>query len=144
MSVDIYFYIEVKDEQGRWHLVKWYSDRHFDSHPDDEKGEKIVTINGKRYTEKFEKWTGLAWRDEAYYGGYDKIASQGLPIDVRAELYDYLTNKYAALVKKHNEKVFGSAPANFGEYCRRFQYAYLNDMETVCRDKYEDWKAYVI
>lgn len=142
MGVDIYFFIEVKDSDGSWHLVKWYSDGHFDDKaPTEWDIEKSVEIDGKKMVEKYEFWPGLSWRDEIGWARHwDSLhTSDGLPDDVSEEL-DAMLKQYGEKEKEHHVKMFGAEDPNF-DYKRKYGYIYLDEMYEHCSTKFEEWKG---
>lgn len=141
MGVDIYFFIEVKDSDGNWHLVKWYSDGHFDDKaPTEWDIEKSVEIDGKKMVEKYEFWPGLSWRDEIGWARHwnSLHLSDGLPDDVSEEL-DAMLKQYGEKEREHHVKMFGEEDTNF-DYKRKYGYIYLDEMYEHCSTKFEEWK----
>ena len=143
MGVSCYFLIEVKDADGKWHLVKWYTDEKFDKFEKDYAEysfEKEMEIGGVKHIEKHEIWTGLQWRDELSWSrNFERnIATDGLPKDISEELDSLIKERW----KKEEERrieLYGSEKSEY-EYKTRFSYAYLNDMWDVCDQKMKTWK----
>lgn len=143
MSVDIYFFIEVKDADGKWHLVKWYSDGEFDKDdPTEWDFEKVVDFNGKRMVEKYEFCPGLAWRDEiGWQRNFGKLTIyDSLPKDLSEEL--------ESLIIEHGEKELQRRKPMYGddyEYDYRKQYGTImfTDMVEHSSNKFEQWKEYL-
>ena len=142
MSVNIYFYIEAKDAEGKWHLVKWYSNGVFDKE-DPVEGvdqERVVEIEGKRQIEHRETCPGLAWRDELGWNrdlGSSRIFS-GLPDDIDEELLGYLKKEFDKEItsyKKYHSEEHDYEP-KFGS---KYGYIYLSDMFKICDEKREEW-----
>lgn len=143
MSVDCYFFIEVKDAEGKWHLVKWYADEAFDKFSEDDARysyESETTIDSVKYVVKREAWTGLQWRDELswgrHWGGINNY--EGLPNDVSEEL-DKLLRERAERDIEERRKLYNKEDYTF-DYKKQFGYIYLDDMWSVCNDKMEEWK----
>lgn len=139
MSVDIYFFIEVKDADGKWHLVKWYSDGEFDKDdPTEWDFEKVVDFNGKRMVEKYEFWPGLAWRDELGWArNFESLKAYDLPDDISEELN--------AMIVEHGEKENENRALLYGEgyehdYRKKYSAIYLSDMIEHVSSKHEEWK----
>lgn len=139
MSVDIYFFIEVKDADGKWHLVKWYADGEFDKDdPTEWDFEKVVDFNGKRMVEKYEFWPGLAWRDELGWArNFENLKVYDLPDDISEELN--------AMIVEHGEKEKENRSSLYGEwdeydYRKKYSAIYLSDMMEHVSSKHEEWK----
>ena len=138
MSVSLYFFIEVKDADGNWHLVKWYSDRKFDvDEPTEWDFQKEVEVGGKKMFENIEICPGLAWRDELGWArnGYDLI-THNYPSDISNELDEHLKSR-GELYKK-NRIDFGMDVSDF-DYKRRYEVVYLSDLYDVCDEKKKEW-----
>ena len=113
MSVDCYFFIEVKSE---------------------------TTIDSVKHVVKREAWTGLQWRDELswgrHWGGINSY--EGLPNDVSEEL-DKLLRERAERDIEERRKLYDKEDYTF-DYKKEFGYIYLDEMWHVCNDKMEEWK----
>ena len=119
MSVSLYFFIEVKDADGNWHLVKWYSDRRFDTdEPTQWDLQKEVEVNGRKMFENIEVCPGLAWRDELGWSrnSYD-LSTYGYPTDISVELDELLKN--LGEVYKKNRADFVMDVSDF-DYKRKY------------------------
>lgn len=138
MSVSLYFFIEVKDADGNWHLAKWYSDRKFDvDEPTEWDFQKEVEVDGKKMFENIEVCPGLAWRDELGWArnGYDLI-THNYPDDISNEL-DELLKSRGELYKK-NRIDFGMDVSDY-DYRRKYEVVYLSDLYDVCDKKKKEW-----
>lgn len=141
MSVDIYFFIEVQDKDGKWHLVKYYSDgEYFDKdEPTEWDFEKVIEVGGKRMIEKYEMWPGLAWRDELSWSrawNYSPTVD-GLPKDVSDELKN--------LIIEHGEREKARRKPMYGDdyeydYMKQYAYIGLDDMYKIQKEKFENWE----
>lgn len=143
MSVSCYFLIEVKGVDGKWHLVKWYSNEPFEEFDKDTaiySFETEAEINGKKTIEKHEIWTGLQWRDELSWSrNFERdISTEGLPKDISEEL-DALIKKRWEKEKERRVELYGSPESEY-EYKTRFCYTYLNEMWGVCDERMKQWR----
>lgn len=143
MSVNVYFYIEVQDEEGKWHLVKWYSDRNFDK-IDPEEGvdeERIVEIDGVKHIEKRETDPGLQCRDKLSWGrhwhdnfsGYD-----GLPKDISEELDGYLHENFEHELANHI-KYYGEDSEYKPVYGKKYATISASGLSKMCDNEREEW-----
>lgn len=138
MSVSLYFFIEVKDADGNWHLVKWYSDRKFDTEePTEWDFQKEVEVNGNKMFENYEICPGLAWRDElGWYRNFGGLKSYKYPDDVSGEL-DELLKSHGELEKKNRYR-FGMDVSDY-DYKKKYECVYLSDMYDICGEKKKEW-----
>lgn len=140
MSVDINFFVEVRDDNGKWHLVKWLADGEFDKeNPTKWDFEKVIDFNGKRMVEKYEFCPGLAWRDELGWArNFDGLDVQDcLPQDLSEEL--------DSLITEHGEKEVRNRKPLYGEsypydYRRKYATLMFSDMVEHSNKKFEEWK----
>ena len=139
MSVDISFFIEVRDKEGKWHLVKWYADGEFDTEdPTKYDFEKVVEINGKRMVEKYEFNPGLSWRDElGCYSKLEGIRTYSLPNDISEEL-DVLITEHEAVEREDRIKWYGS-DKDFN-YRGKFSCIDFSDMSDIAIKRFDEWK----
>lgn len=143
MSVYLYCFIEVKDKEGKWNLVKWYTDEKFDKFEPNElynNFEREVEINGSKAIEKIELWPGYSWRDELSWcrgWGRPEILD-GLPKDISEELNERLT-RYAEAYKAHCLGL-GYSEEHFENWARRYSHIYLSDMREICEEKMKRWR----
>lgn len=146
MSVSLYCYLEVKDKEGKWHLVKTFGKRKFDNNPSEQ--DEIVSANGEEYVITNEWCPGLAWRDELYR---NNLGAHGLPDDVSDELKEYL--EIQRLKDFENWKKSKAEGRAYGEedwyspesyYRRKYSYVLLEEMFDVCDEKERDWRKYTI
>lgn len=143
MSVDCYFLIEVKDADGKWHLVKWYTDEkfeEFDREYSEYSFEKEAEIDGTKHIVKHEIWTGLQWRDELSWtrGWGGESVCDGLPNDISEEL-DTLIKERWEKEKQRRIELYGNEESEY-HYKTRFSYIYLNDMWDICEKKMKEWR----
>lgn len=132
MSVNVYFFVEVQDEEKKWHLAKYYTDCAIDKgEPTEWDFEKVVDIDGKKMIEKYELWTGLAWRDELAWRRQDR--SYGLPSDISEELKTLLEEMAE---KEKNSSIY---PSDY-DYSRRYSYMYIDEMWEIYKEKFNNWK----
>jgi len=132
MSTSIYFFVEVQDKEKKWHLAKYYTDYAFvENEPTEWDFEKVVNVDGKKMIEKYELWTGLAWRDELVWRRED--APYGLPSDVSEELKTLLEE----MAEKEKNK--GIYPSDY-DYSRRYSYIYIDEMWKISKEKINNWK----
>lgn len=139
MSVDLYFFIEVRDKEGKWHLVKWYADGEFDKNdPTPYDFEKVIEINGKRMVEKYEFNPGLSWRDElGCYGRLEGFKTYSLPNDISEEL-DALINEHEVIEREEKIKWYGS-DKDFN-YRAKFYSIDFSDMSEIALKRFDEWK----
>lgn len=139
--MSLYFFIEVKDTDGNWHLVKWYSDRKiFDTNaPTKWDFQKAVTMNdGTELWENYEISTGLAWRDELGWArNFEGLSTCGYPSDISPEL-DKMLKENGELLKESRIKL-GFEEEEY-DYRRKYETLYLSDMYDVCEKKLGEWK----
>lgn len=142
MSVDCYFFIEVKDAEGNWHLVKWYTDESFDKFSEEGARysyESETAIDGVKHVVKREEWTGHQWRDELAWGHTGDINNYaGLPNDVSEELEQLLRERAERDIEE-KRKLSAKEDYTF-DYKKQFGYIYLDEMLEKCRNKMEEWK----
>ena len=141
MSVSIYFYIEVQDKDGKWHLVKWYSDRNFDSDPlEDCDQERIVEIDGVKHIEKRETCPGLICRDRISWGTrwYGTLHQCGLPDDISEELDKYLHIEFER-EKANHLKYYGESSDYKPEYGKKYGYLLMSELFEMCEHDKEEW-----
>ena len=139
MSVDLYFFIEVRDKEGKWHLVKWYADGEFDKNdPTPYDFEKVIEINGKRMVEKYEFNPGLSWRDElGCYGRLEGFKTYSLPNDISEEL-DALINEHEAVEREEKVEWYGSDKGF--NYRAKFYSIDFSDMSEIALKRFDEWK----
>jgi hypothetical protein len=143
MSVYMHCFIEVKDKDGKWNLVKWYTDEKFDKFEPNElynSFQREVEINGVKTIENIELWPGHAWRDELSWcrGWGEGEFYDGLPKDISEELNERLT-RYAELYKAHCLEL-GYSEEHFETWGRRYSHIYLSEMRRICDNKMKDWR----
>lgn len=135
MSTSIYFFVEVQDKEKKWHLAKYYTDCAFvENEPTEWDFEKVVNVDGKKMIEKYELWTGLAWRDELVWRRQDM--SYGLPSDISEELKTLLEEM------AEKEKNSGIYPSDY-DYSHRYSYIYIDEMWKISKEKFNSWKNLV-
>ena len=139
MSVDISFFIEVRDKEGKWHLVKWYADGEFDTEePTKYDFEKPVEINGRKMVEKYEFDPGLAWRDElGCYSRLEGMHTYSLPKDISPEL-DALITEHETFEREERIKWYGS-DKDFN-YRSKFSCIDFTDMADIAIKRFDEWK----
>ena len=139
MSVSLYFFIEVKDADGNWHLVKWYSDRKFDTEePTEWDFQKEVEVNGNKMFEYYEICPGLAWRDELGWSrGFEGLSIYSYPNDVSPELDEIL--KAHGEVVVNSRKKMGIEEKDY-DYRKKYETIYLSDMYEACGKKMDEWQ----
>ena len=141
MSVEIYFFIEVKDENGKWHLVKWLADGEFDKEePTEWDFEKVIEVNGKRMVEKYEFNPGLAWRDELGWARSWGEANIGdLPSDVSEELLQ--------MIVEHGEREIERRKPMYGDENYTFNYKAqyscidYSELIEISNKRFDEWKT---
>ena len=132
MSVNVYFFFEVQDEEKKWHLAKYYTDCAINKgEPTEWDFEKVVDVDGKKMIEKYELWTGLALRDKLTW--CKPTLSYGLPSDISDEL-NLLLEKRVEMEKKN-----GIYPSDY-DYKRSYSYMYLDELWNMAEENFEDWK----
>lgn len=138
MSVSLYFFIEVKDAEGKWHLVKWYSDRKFDTaEPTKWDFQKKVDLEGKSLFENYEACVGLAWRDELGWSrNFNGLPTYSYPQDISPEL-DEMLKAHGEIVTESRKKM-GLTDDDF-DYRKKYEMVYLRDMYGVCKEKKDEW-----
>lgn len=145
MSVSLYCYLEVKDKEGKWHLVKTFGNRKFGNNPSEE--DITASVLGEQYVITNEWCPGLAWRDELYH---NNLGSHGLPDDVSDELKEHLELQRLKDLEnwkksKEKGKAYGMEDWYMPEnYYRKYSYALLEEMFDVCDQKERDWRKYTI
>lgn len=143
MSVSCYFFVEVQDANGKWHLAKRFTDENFEEF--DKEGavysfEDEADINGQKYIVKHEKWTGLQLRDElswAHAWEHD-AAVNGLPNDVSDELAT-LAKRYSEKVSASRKELYANEEYTF-DFAKQCHYISLGDLWEMCEKKQEQWK----
>lgn len=142
MSVSCYFFVEVQDADGKWHLAKRYADEDFYTFDDDGiySFESETEIDGKKYVVKREKWTGLQLRDELSWSrAWDRSsAKSGLPSDVSKELADFI-KVYNEKVVSNRKKLYDNEHYTF-DFAQQCSYMSINDLWDLCTKKEEQWK----
>ena len=147
MSVDCYFFIEVKDAEGKWHLVKWYTDGNFDECTETDilhSFESNTEIDGQKYVVKRETWTGLQLRDELSWSRHwaqSSVILDKLPDDISPELDKLLKEKAERDIE--SRKKYHGEDYTF-DYHRAYSHIYLNDLWEMCDNKMSEWrKAFI-
>lgn len=141
MSVDISFFVEVRDDNGKWHLVKWFADGEFDTgEPTEYDFEKVVDFNGKRMVEKYEFCPGLAWRDELGWArGWGELdTNKGLPSDLSDELMEMIVEHGEREIERR-KPLYGDKDYTF-DYKSQYSYIVLADLFEHSDKKFEEWK----
>lgn len=141
MSVSCYFFVEVQDAEGKWHLAKRYTDETFDTFDDGIYSfESETEIDGKKYVVKREKWTGLQLRDELSWSrAWDRSnAISGLPSDVSKELADFI-KVYNEKAISDRKKLYDNEHYTF-DFAKQCSYMSINDLWDLCTKKEEQWK----
>ncbi len=140
MSVNINFFIEVKDENDKWHLVKWIADGEFDKEdPTEWDFEKVVEINGKRMVEKYEFDPGLAWRDELGWArNWGEVNITGLPSDVSEELLQMIVEHGEREIERR-KPMYGDKNYTFN-YKSQYSCIYYDELVEIANKRFEEWK----
>lgn len=138
MSVDCIYFIEVKDKDGKWNLVKWYADGDFDtvSSLPALDHEREVEVDGKKFIERCDDWMCLDWRDElSWHRAWNNTHE---PKDMSTELQSIIDaeNKYREEARKDVGLLEG------------FKYTYntntVSELWGIADKRMEDWKANVV
>lgn len=125
MSSDIYFFIEVRDNDKKWHLVKYLKDEKYDS---------SNSINGD-YTIKYPRmlneiiYVGNNIRDALHYKKFS--SKPPLPKDITAELKNAM-----------EEKIRHIAISGWGkniDFESFYSWMHLSDLEELYEQQYKNW-----
>lgn len=140
MSVSINFFIEVKDDNGTWHLVKWIADGEFDKEdPTEWDFEKVIDFNGKRMVEKYEFCPGLAWRDELGWArNWGEANITGLPSDVSEELLQMIIEHGEREIERR-KPMYGDENYTFN-YKSQYSCIYYDELVEIANKRFEEWK----
>ena len=141
MSISLFYYMEISDANGKWHLVKSYGNNTFN-----QTSENKESLSDE-LEEAIEKHGGLAWRDEFTWN--HNLRTNALPKDLSEELHDYLEKeRLNSLARWQETKSKGDIrgddrwyqPENF---YKKYSYISLDDMYDICEKKMSDWKEQV-
>ena len=141
MSVNINFFIEVQDGDGKWHLVKWLADGEFDKgEPTEWDFEKVIDFNGKRMVEKYEFDPGLAWRDELGWArNWGEINVHGLPSDVSEELLQMIIEHGEREIERR-KSMCNDENYTF-DYKSQYSCVAFSDLTDIADKRFEEWKT---
>ena len=141
MSVSLVAYIEAQDAQDKWHLVKWFSkDGNFEKRFHVEPDGTPISIDGEESKYRSDNCLILSnmWRDIITKSWWeDRIdPTSSIPDDISDDLEGEIKSRYEKFLSNFRL----SEEYTYETYKKQFGCIYLNDMFSICSDKYDRMK----
>lgn len=129
MSNSMYFFMEIKDREGNWHLVKYLENLKFNEndHTKEKYGETYYKLQYP-FELKRKIWVGNSIRDAVRS---NMLNPKPLPDDISTELYNIIEEKAKSEVQEKD----------FSSYSRNYYCIYFSELYERYEKCFERWKS---